>query len=55
LLPEGALFSFIDQQTGIDMTHCHSDELICEERAKKMTFFVFNEELKSEADVIKLV
>ena len=37
------------------MTHCHSDEPISDERTKKMTFYVFNEELKSEADVIKLV
>lgn len=33
-LPE--TFSLIDQATGVDLTHSHSDEPISEERVKKM-------------------
>ena len=35
-LSEGALFSIIDQTSGVDLTHAHSDEPVSEERTKKM-------------------
>lgn len=39
----------------MDYIYCHPDEQIAPEKKKKMTFFVFNDQVTSEEQLRKLV
>jgi len=45
----------IDQKSGIDLNQLPSDDQIAPEKRKQVTVYVYNEELRTETDVVDLV
>lgn len=48
-------FSLVDEATGVDLIFSHPDEQIAPEKRKSMKFYVFNDQVSSEAQLRKLM